>query len=303
MVLLELFGQNLLPIFLVAAVGYALAAAFDLDARALSLVTFNGFSPALVFVLLAKSDLQGTAVLRMAGFACAAILLPAVAALVYARLARLPRKLTAAVVLVVMLGNAGNYGLSLTRLAFGPEALEQAAIYFATSVALTYTVGVAVASLGTAGLRTAVLGVLRVPTVYAVLVAMVFKAGDLALPGPLDRSVELLAEAAIPAMLIVLGMQLRQNGTFRRARGLGPSVALRLLAGPAIAIALAPLFGLSGPARQAGIVEAAMPTAVVTTVLAEAYDLEPAFVTQAVVVSTLLSPITLTPLLAWLGAG
>ena len=43
-----------------------------------------------------------------------------------------------------------------------------------------------------------------------------------------------------------------------------------------------------------------MPTAVITTILAVEYDLDAAFVTGAVVLSTLLSPLTLTPLIAYL---
>jgi hypothetical protein len=39
-----------------------------------------------------------------------------------------------------------------------------------------------------------------------------------------------------------------------------------------------------------------------TTVLATEYDIEPAFITTAVFTSTLLSPLTLTPILALLGA-
>jgi predicted permease len=59
---------------------------------------------------------------------------------------------------------------------------------------------------------------------------------------------------------------------------------------------------LKGAAFQAGMVEAAVPTAITATVLATEYDIEPAFVTTAVLISTLLSPLTLTPILAYLGA-
>jgi hypothetical protein len=82
----------------------------------------------------------------------------------------------------------------------------------------------------------------------------------------------------------------------------GLSSGLRLVVFPLLAIGLASIFRLEGTAYQAGVVESAVPTAVLTTVLATEYDLEPSFVTTAVVVSTLISPLTLTPLLAYLGA-
>jgi predicted permease len=45
-----------------------------------------------------------------------------------------------------------------------------------------------------------------------------------------------------------------------------------------------------------------MPSAVICIVLATEYDVEPTFVTSVVFLTTLLSPLSLTPLLAYLGA-
>jgi predicted permease len=120
------------------------------------------------------------------------------------------------------------------------------------------------------------------------------------LPTPLARTVDTLGQAAIPAFLIVLGMQMQRAGVHRVTRAQATAVGLRLVASPAVAIVLAGGIGLDGSARAAGIVEAAMPTAVITTVLGEVYDVEPSFITSVVFVTTVLSPLTLTPLLAWL---
>ncbi|MEW6093578.1 MAG: AEC family transporter, partial [Chloroflexota bacterium] len=78
-------------------------------------------------------------------------------------------------------------------------------------------------------------------------------------------------------------------------------VFLRLVAGPFLALGLSALFGLQGPARQAGVTEAGMPSAVMTTIVASEYNLEPTLVTAIVFITTILSPLTLTPLLYFLG--
>ena len=57
----------------------------------------------------------------------------------------------AALVLVALLPNAGNFGLPVTRFAFGEEGLARAGVFFITASVLTYTVGVFVASLGRSG--------------------------------------------------------------------------------------------------------------------------------------------------------
>ena len=77
---------------------------------------------------------------------------------------------------------------------------------------------------------------------------------------------------------------------------------MRLLVAPLLAIGLSRIFGLTGPAYQATVLEAGMPTAVLTTVLATEFDCLPSFVTTVVFVTTILSPLTLTPLLYILGA-
>jgi predicted permease len=75
---------------------------------------------------------------------------------------------------------------------------------------------------------------------------------------------------------------------------------LQLVVMPAIGLGLAYLLGQTGPTFQAAVIESAMPTAVITTILAVEYDLDSAFITGTVLMSTLLSPLTLTPLIAYL---
>jgi hypothetical protein len=110
----------------------------------------------------------------------------------------------------------------------------------------------------------------------------------------------LLGDAALPMMILVLGMQLERASFPERPRVVAVAVTLSLAVAPVVALAMASLLGLAGPARQAAVLQASMPTAVVTTILALEYDVMPAFVTSVVLLATLLSPLTLTVLIAYL---
>ena len=121
-------------------------------------------------------------------------------------------------------------------------------------------------------------------------------------PLPVDRAVSLLGDAAIPGMLLVLGLQLQKNHRTHNWRALTLANGMRLLGGMGVGFVMAAIFGLQGMAFNAGVLESAMPTAVLSIILATEYDAEPAFVTTAVFSSTILSPLTLTPLLLILGA-
>jgi predicted permease len=77
-------------------------------------------------------------------------------------------------------------------------------------------------------------------------------------------------------------------------------VTLSLIVSPFVGFALSNLIGFTGAARQAAILLASMPAAVVTTVLALEFDLDPSFTTSAVFASTTLSPFTLVLIIAYL---
>jgi predicted permease len=296
-----LFLDNLLPIFLAAGAGSLLSRLLGVAPRTLSQVTFYIFSPALIFTLLVHSQLNNTAITSMVGFALMVNLLVGATAFLIARAACLERRMIAAVLITTMFMNAGNFGLSVNSFAFGEDALSFASLFFVTNSMMVYTFGVIIASMGKTGLKQALLNLTKLPLIYAMILAFVFLFTGWQLPLPIDRTVTLLGQAAIPAMLVLLGMQLQHAQWNGQVLPLAITSLVRLLISPAIAILLALVFGLQGASRQAGILEAAMPTAVITTILAIEYDVEPTFVTAAVFVTTLLSALTLTPLLAYLG--
>jgi predicted permease len=72
---------------------------------------------------------------------------------------------------------------------------------------------------------------------------------------------------------------------------------VRLVFSSIIAWLIAPLMGLNGLSRQVGILEAAMPTAVLNLVITQKYNLEPEFVSKTILLSTLFSSVTLSILL------
>src|SRR5689334_21267673 len=207
---------------------------------------------------------------------------------------RLDRATLSAFLLVVMFSNGGNYGLPVALFAFGREALAYATVYFVTGSVLTYTIGVALAASGRSSVRRALTGVARIPAVYGVIAAGLVVATGRTLPEPVMKATQLLGDAALPVMMLVLGMQLERAMMPQRPAAVAAAAILSLVVSPTIAVAVAHGLGLTGAALQASVVQASMPTAVVTTIIALEYDAEPAFVTSVVVATTALSPFTLT---------
>lgn len=298
--LFNTFANNLLPIMLIAAAGYALGKTLTVDSRTIGRMVFYIFSPLLVFNLMVTSQLSLRQALTTVGYTAAVIAVMGLIAFILGKIFQLSRPHLLAVILTVAFGNTGNYGLPLVKFAFGDEALAVASIFYVTTTILFNTVGVVIASLGHLDLKSAILGVFKLPILYAVTVALLVKGFGISIPLPLSRTIEIAANGAIPAMIILLGLELTRIEWTHSMRAMSLGVAAKLLIGPVVGLLLASLFGLQGHTRQGSVIEAAMPAAVATTVVATEYKLEPSLVTAIVFFGTVLSPLTLTPLIVFL---
>jgi predicted permease len=275
---------------------------FQLDLRSLSRVAFYVFSPCLVFDSLTHSDLSGSLFAQIGAISLGVTLLVALVAYLAGRSLRLERRTLATLVVAATFGNAGNFGLAVSKFAFGDAALSRALIYYVFNSLAVYTLGVAVAASGQRTWRDVIKHGLLLPTTVAVAIALLMRVTGLTTPAPIDRATNLLGQAAIPVMLMLLGLQLASIKTFPRA-GLGLigiAAISQLLLAPLATLGLASALQVSGVTLQAVVVESAMPTAVITTILAVEYDLDATLVSGTVVLSTLLSPLTLTPWIAFL---
>ena len=298
--LLNTFANNLLPIMLIAAAGYTLGRTLTVDPRTIGRMVFYVFSPMLVFNLMSKSQLNFRQALTTVEYTASVIAITGLLAFILGKIFQLERTHLLAVVLTVAFGNTGNYGLPLVKFAFGDEALAVASIYYVTTTILFNTVGVVIASLGHLDLKSAILGVFKLPILYAVMIALLFKGFGVQVPLPLARTIEIAANGAIPAMIILLGLELARVEWSNSLRATSLGVATKLLLGPLVGFLLAGLFGLQGHVRQGSAIEASMPAAVATTVVATEFKLEPQLVTAIVFFGTVLSPLTLTPLIVFL---
>ena len=298
--LLRVFLDNLFPIIFVAGVGFLLQRLLSLDPQPLVNLSYFVLLPALQFILVIDSELGGGEVLQVILLASAVIFLCLIIAWMAAQLLKLPPGLTAAVLVVAAFMNAGNYGLSLNKLAFGEAGLAWASIFFITLTLWANALGVFILTAGRSSLRQALIEMLRVPAVFAVFLGLLFKFLPFGIPSPLYQAVDLLAVATITVMLVILGMQIGKSGLPIHAGPLALVIFIRLVISPFLAWSISPFFHLPELARNTSIIEAGMPSAVLTSILALKFETEPEFVTGAVFITTLISPITLTIILSLL---
>jgi predicted permease len=298
--LVSILVSDILPIFAIAGAGFLLARYAGADVRTLARIVFFSLLPCLAFRLLVTSTASGPNVGRLILLAVLIMLSMGLVGYLVAKGLGLEGKYLRAFLMVVMFSNGGNYGLPVVRFAFGSEALTYATIFFLAGSVTTYVAGSFFADSHRGRIAGALEKVWKMPSLYGVTLALIVLAIGKPVPEALMRPVDLLSEAALPVMILVLGMQLERAVWPARPGIVILAVGISLLVAPLVALGLTSLFGISGPARQAAVILSSMPVAVVTTILALEFDLAPEFVTSAVFVSTILSPLTLTPLIAYL---
>jgi predicted permease len=320
---LPIFVEIILPLALVWAVGYLARRLLKLDPRPFARAGLYLLTPTIIFVSLMESEItlaEGGRVVLLVGLLAGALWLIAWA---QARLLRLSAEDTSAFLLTSIFINAVNYGFPAVLLALKTEGLEWATFFAVGHAFLSNTAGGYIAARGQGGnFKQTVLQVLRIPMLYAVVLALVLRLAGVSLTVPFTiggmriallpavyQAIKLLAQAAVPVFMLVLGMQLAGSGGQEKQGAKLPTGAMvlaginRLIVSPLLAWGLVLLLGLGGVAGRAVIMEAAMPSAVLTVILAIEFDTRPRFVSAVVAGTTLASIVTLTLLLSLWGVG
>ncbi len=124
------------------------------------------------------------------------------------------------------------------------------------------------------------------------------------LPPPLENFLDLLAGAAGPTALFAMGLSLYGFPLAKGAAEIGWLVFLKLLVNPLLTWLLARyVFELDPFWASSAVLIAAIPSGSLVFVIAQRYQVYVQRAAATVVVSTLLSMITLSALLAWFGTG
>jgi predicted permease len=253
-----------------------------------------------MFSVLSTSTLPTATFLQLTAFVFAQFLLIGVGIVVAARVFRWDRTLVTGLLLATLFSNAGNAGMPLAFFAWGTAGLNAAVGFFAISAVATNLLAAYLAARATGNGAAAFRALLRLPVTYAILVGLALNFLGVAPPAPIAKAAQLLAGGTIAIMLLLVGAQMSAMHLDGEWRAVAFATAVRLLFAPIAAWATADLLGLEGAVRQACILLASLPTAVTAAIWASEFNAAPSLVSSAVVVTTLLSPVTITPLLVLL---
>ena len=255
--------------------------------------------PALVLHIMVTSDLQPALILvPLVGFAVHGVLVAV--ALGAARLSKLDRPSTGALIVASAVGNTGFFGVPLIA-ASGPHLSVAAAVMFDTFCTgiLTWTSTVWISgrfgdSSGDAAAARDVWRNLLLPPTWAMALGLGLNlAGIRSLPDIIDRPLGILGGAVLPLVLVYAGLVIEWDGIRRAWRDVSTVVVIRLAISPLICLVFAWAIGLDGDVLRTVVLMAAMPTAMMSLVIGGWFKLKTDVIAGAVVATTLLATLVL----------
>jgi malate permease and related proteins len=272
------------PTFFAIALGYLLGRVTHTAMGPLIDVAMFVATPCLVFVSMYSS----TILLGEAARIWASCLLIMAGTFVLAWLAfGFRHRGRSALYLPIIFANVINIPLPILYLAFGDEGVSQAVLYYIPYSLLLCSLGIYLAS-GKKGLRRGIGAILRTPLIYAAVIGLVLNVTGVALPEVVTTSFHFVGQAAVPLMLLVLGMSIGHIRFAQIPLTLTASV-IRMGGGFAVGMLTVWLLGLTGVTRAVVLFEAAMPSAVVVSALCTKYKNEAELVSSIVLTTTLMA--------------
>ncbi len=289
--------QVVLPVFLVFLAGYLAQKVFGLHIKSISTVALYLMTPALVFRTFYETEL-GSTYLHIVIYGITLSVSLIILVKVISFLKNYKPSVTSAFVLATAFMNNGNLGTPIILFAFGEKGFQYAVTIMVFHTIIMSTLGIYYAAKGRFDITDSLLSVLKMPIVHGGILGLLWQYWNLPMPENIFKAIKMVGDAAIPTIMLVLGMQLAEIKLSNFDWGkIVLALLMRLLISPAIAWVIVMLLPVEPLLGKVMIVEAAMPTAVITTMYALQYDSEPNLVSSITFVSTLLSIVTLSILL------
>lgn len=295
--------HNVVPLSIMITIGVVLQRSFKLDIRTLAKLNFYFFSPAVLFTMLYESTFTAEIAFQVILFFFIFYLLLVAVVELFIRLRGIRGGMRSAMRNSVIFYNSANFAIPLNQLVFAsnPFTMSIQLIIMVFQSILPNTLGIYVINASRMSVKEALKVVFSFPAVYVVPLALILKMLEVPIPQPIYTPIEYISQAFIATALLTLGAQLgNMKWSVSKLDLLSVSVGLRLLVSPAIGFLVVWMLGFDGLMAQALVLSCAVPTSLSSMLLAVEFDNEPDFASQAVFMSTVMSIVTVTFVIAFI---
>ncbi|MEM9970871.1 MAG: AEC family transporter [Pseudomonadota bacterium] len=204
-----------------------------------------------------------------------------------------------------VIGNVGFLGIPMLALLLGEAAIAQIIIVLSVdlivfgSLIVILITGSRDGRMSLGILRTVGLGLLKNPMIVSIAAGLIWSRFDLPVPTPVEEFLSILGAAATPGALFAIGASLATAAATRMGDAVTISVFKLLIHPAAVAIAALMIFPVEPYAAGVMIAAASLPVAGNVYILAEHYGVAPTRVSASILLSTAVSIITVSAVIAY----
>ena len=288
---------TILSIVLMICVGYVLKRIDFLsekDIGSLNNIVVYVLMPCMIFYALYSADMSLLPVLGILPFVIfiASIGSGVISYIVLKRLHYDDKKLWS-VLVTVMIANTAFMGYPVNLGVFGNSGFLRA-IFCDLATTCMFLILSFVLMLKFGGtVKTALKKILLFPPLWAVVLGISFNLLNIPIGPVLDKTIGYLGDGAIPLIMISLGLSINLDGLTRSKSMVIFTSIIKLAVFPLIAFVVVSLLGLADLQHDIGIIEAAMPSGMLSLVLAITYKLDYELTSDCILINTVISLITL----------
>ncbi len=301
------------PVFGVLGLGFAAARAnylSDGSGRAIAEFAFKVAMPALLFkAMLAIGPLPGSPWKLAASYVATIVIVWTIATVATRLLLGRPAIDAPSIAMGATFGNTVMLGIPLAMTAFGSEAAAPIVLLVSIDTPLLWIIATlhiefvrrnkgASTNASLNALRQVLLDLIRNPIVVPLILGTLWRFTGLGITPMLDRLLDVLAGAAVPAALFSLGLSLSAYDIKGQTATLSLIVILKLVVYPIIALALATaVFDLPPLWTSILLLFAAMPVGANAFLFATRYERAVNSVSASIAVSTAIAVVTIAIIL------
>ncbi len=203
-----------------------------------------------------------------------------------------------------VIGNVGFLGIPMLVLLMGERAIGPVMLVVAidlivfSSLIVILIEGARDGRMSLLILRTVGGGLIRNPMIVSISLGLIWSAFELPVPTPIDEFLSTLGAAATPGALFAIGASLAFKSAERMQVALWLSFAKLVLHPLAVAVSALMIFTIDPYSASVMITAAALPVAGNVYILAQHYGVAPQRVSSTILISTILSVLTVSWVIA-----
>jgi len=263
-------------------------------------IAMNFFLPALCFKVIATAPIDKNTILLPVSAIITILSSLLFSYAVYSlmeKFIRISKKEKGVIILTASFGNVTFLGLPIMTSLYGNEAARYVLLYdLLATTPLLWFVGASIASSYGSGqkftAKDSLKTLAKLPSIWALIAGFAVNIAGIALPRFAVKTLDLLSMPIVPLMMFSVGLALGIP-KLKQALTVTPGIIIKLCVSPLIAFAAVSLLGMHGLAFKVSVMEAALPTMILTLVIVSQYKLDHELAALMILITTAMSFISL----------